>query len=85
MDVREVNLDSRQTNGGDGVANGIAVVGVGARVDDQAIGPAGRLVNGINYVSLVVRLEGAYFDTLLSSVSLQSLVCLLYTSPSPRD
>jgi len=70
VDVGEVDFDGGQTNGRDGVADGIAVMGVSTGVDDQTIGPANRLVDGVNDGPLVVRLEGAHFDALVSSVGL---------------
>lgn len=37
MDVAQMHLNHRQPDGGDGIPDGIAVVGVGARVENHPV------------------------------------------------
>ena len=48
MDVGHVHLDAGLVHRGDGVADRVAVVGVGTRVDDDAVKEVERLVNFID-------------------------------------
>ena len=59
-DVREVNLDDRHGEELERVPDRVAVVRPGAGVDDHAVGPAPRLVAGVDELALVVRLEAAH-------------------------
>ena len=62
MDVAEVDLDGRQPHGGDRVPQRVGIVRERAGVDQDALGPAARLVDGIDQRALVVRLEDAQRD-----------------------
>lgn len=55
--VGEVYLYRGQFGGRDGVPDGVAVVRVGPRIDEQAIGPSPRIVDGVDNAALVVGLE----------------------------
>ena len=57
--VRDVYLDGRQAAAGDGVAQGDAVVGVRAGVDDQAVGGGLLALEPIDEFAFAVRLERA--------------------------
>jgi len=69
-----MDLHGRQAHGGDGVADGIAVMGVGTGVDHQAIGPGGRLVDGLDDGPLVIGLDDAQLDAPARGEGSQPLV-----------
>src|SRR4029079_12308704 len=54
VDVGDVHLHRRQPDGGDGVGDRVAVMRVGASVDDDPVGPAPGLLDGIDDGSLTV-------------------------------
>ena len=57
MDVREVDLHDRQGDGGDGVPEGVGVVGQSSGVDDDGLEPlTGGAVDEVDENPLVVRL-----------------------------
>ena len=62
VDVREVDLDTRQAGGGDGVADRDARVRVGRRIDDQSVGGAERGADGAHQLALDIALEASDSD-----------------------
>ena len=74
VDVGEVNFDRGQGNRSECVAQGVAVVGEGAGVDEDATGPLTRLVDGVNQLAFVVGLQETQLDALFLSGFLQALV-----------
>lgn len=63
IDVAEVNLEDRQADAGQGIAQGNAVVGERARVDDDRVGPLAVLLDRIDEDALVVALQDPGFDS----------------------
>ncbi len=57
VDIRQMHLDSRHTAGGNGVADGNAVVGIGTGVNNDAIVAAECILNGRNYFPFGVALH----------------------------
>src|SRR6185312_14688144 len=55
-DVREMHLDDRQGGGGERVEDGYGGVGIGAGVEDDAVGALPRLLDPVDELALVVRL-----------------------------
>lgn len=57
-----MDLDRGAAHGDDGIPQGQAVVGQGARVDDHPVGGLGFPVEEIDELALRVALEGEQFD-----------------------
>ncbi len=55
--VGEVDLDDDSIVGGEGVGQGVGIVGESARVEDDRRRPAPGVVDGVDQVALVVRLQ----------------------------
>src|SRR4029077_15991232 len=63
VDVRHVHFDHRHLEDGERVADAVAVVGPGARVDHHGIGAIGvRGMNALAHRALDVGLEAQHFD-----------------------
>jgi hypothetical protein len=71
--VGDVHLDGRQVACNDGVAQGVAVVAEGARVDDQSIRVGLMLLDEVNERALVVGLAVEHLGTQLFRASLDAL------------
>ena len=56
-DVADVDFDGRNADGAQGVGDGDAGVGVGGRVDDDAVARSQRLLDTVDDRALVVALE----------------------------
>ena len=61
VDVRYVDFDTRHGDGGDGVADGVAVVRVRPGIDDQSVAVTG-IVNETDEFTLAVALSTANAD-----------------------
>lgn len=59
MNVREVNFNGGQPDGSDGIAQGVAGVGIRPRVDENAIGPGAGFVDMVNEDTFMVGLVDA--------------------------
>jgi predicted nucleic acid-binding protein len=56
MDIRQVDFDGGQANSGNRIADRHARMGIGGRIDDDAVIAASALLNPIHQVSLAIRL-----------------------------
>ena len=56
-DIRQVYLHRRNIYRPQSIVNGIAVMGIGCRVDDDTVIDPRRLLNGVDDSSLVIALE----------------------------
>ena len=61
VDVAQVNFHGWKLDGGDGVADGVGIVGERARVDEDAVGPGTRLMNRVDDHTFVIALHDAEF------------------------
>lgn len=65
MDIRKVNFHGWQLHCADGVAQGIAVMGEGSGIYDDAVCPLPVLVNEINNLPFMVGLENLHLRAML--------------------
>ena len=77
MDVREVHLDHGKVRGQQGIAQGNAGVGQPSRVDQDPPGPGPGLLEPIQQLPLVIRLEAAHLDASCLALGHQGGVDLL--------
>jgi len=61
MDIRQMDLDRRQPDGGNGIAYGDAGVGIGGWIDDHAVVSAPGFLNPTDQLAFAVRLPDIDF------------------------
>src|SRR3569833_966745 len=74
MDIAQVDFDCGKSGVRDGVADGIRVMRVRARVDDDRLGPGDCVLDEVDDLALDIRLANAHVDAERFGVRLDRLV-----------
>lgn len=82
MDVRQMHLDRGQPHPCQGIAHGNAVVGQRPGIDHDAIRPFARLLDGIDDLPFVVRLQDAGLRAQSSGFGLDPEIDLIEGLPA---